>query len=243
MKFSEEYKSAMNEISPDEQTARRIENAVLERISVPEKTAPAKKKKPFYVYAGAFSGAAACIAVLCVVLINVNSGGFTNNAGGMPLVSSSSISLKAEESMVDMADSAPTNTTNEIADIAFSAPAENKGGDLNGYDSLAGNEGLEAPAFPEAEDSENRASEPKDNAVSAEEYAITFLQDGTVVLEGSGINAEYRPDGAVTHFTKPQQDLSKAKTKDGEIYRVRLESNYLYIFEDDLQTAECYKLV
>ena len=61
MKFSEEYKSAMNEISPDEQTARRIENAVLERISVPE------KKKPFYVYAGALSGAAACIAVLCVV--------------------------------------------------------------------------------------------------------------------------------------------------------------------------------
>ena len=59
MKFSEEYKSAMNKISPDEQTARRIENAVLERISVPEKAAPAKKKKPFYVYAGAFSGAAA----------------------------------------------------------------------------------------------------------------------------------------------------------------------------------------
>lgn len=243
MKFSEEYKSAMNEISPDEQTARRIEQTVMERISVPEKAAPAKKKKPFYVYAGAFSGAAACIAVLCVVLINVNSGGFTNNAGGMPLVSSSSISLKAEESMVDMADSAPTNITNEIADIASSAPAENKGGDLNGYDSLAGNEGLEAPVFPEAEDSENRASEPKDNAVSAEEYAITFLQDGTVVLEGSGINAEYRPDGAVTHFTKPQQDLSKAKTQNGETYRVRLESNYLYIFEDDLQTAECYKLV
>lgn len=243
MKFSEEYKSAMNKISPDEQTARRIENAVLERISVPEKAAPAKKKKPFYVYAGAFSGAAACIAVLCVVLINVNSGSLENNAGGMPLVSSSSISLKAEESMVDMADSAPTNTTNEIADIASSAPAENKGGDLNGYGSLAGNEGLEAPVFPEAEDSENRASEPKDNAVSAEEYAITFLQDGTVVLEGSGINAEYRPDGAVTHFTKPQQDLSKAKTQNGEIYLVRLESNYLYIFEDDLQTAECYKLV
>ena len=224
MKFSEEYKSAMNKISPDEQTARRIENAVLERISVPEKAAPAKKKKPFYVYAGAFSGAAACIAVLCVVLINVNNGGLANNAGGMTVAASSSFVNKAEEILADTAESAPKDDANDI---------------INEYQS-AGNAGIEAP---EAAGSENQASVPKDTAASVQEYAIEFLEDGAVAVKGNGINAEYRPDGAVTHFTKPQQDLSKAKTKDGEIYRVRLESNYLYIFEDDLQTAECYKLV
>ena len=230
MKFSEEYKSAMNEISPDEQTARRIENAVMERISVPE-----KKKKPFYLYAGAFSGAAACIAVLCVVLINVNKGGFTNDAGGITLAPSNSFSANAEASMsCSTADNALTETTNETTDMEPTAPMEIEKGDLNAYQSSAGNTGIEAP---EAAGSENLASVPKDNAV--QEYAIEFLEDGSVVVEGNGV---FRPDGTVTHFTNPQ-DLSIAKTKDGEIYQIRLESNFLYIFGDDLQTAECYKLV
>ena len=230
MKFSEEYKSAMNEISPDEQTARRIENAVMERISVPE-----KKKKPFYLYAGAFSGAAACIAVLCVVLINVNKGGFTNDVGGITLAPSNSFSTNAEVSMsCSTADNALTDTTNETTDMEPTAPMEIEKGDLNAYQSSAGNTGIEAP---EAAGSENLASVPKDNAV--QEYAIEFLEDGSVVVEGNGV---FRPDGTVTHFTNPQ-DLSIAKTKDGEIYQIRLESNFLYIFGDDLQTAECYKLV
>lgn len=240
MKFSEEYKSAMNKISPDEQTSRRIEQAVLERISVPEKAAPAKKKKPFYVYAGAFSGAAACIAVLCVVLINVNSGSLENNAGGMTLTTTSSFVNKSEEILTDTADSAPTDITNEIAEISSSAPSEIKGGDLNGYGTSAGGEGMEMPAMPEAADSEKQTTVPQDNAVK--DYAITFLQGGGVVLESDNFYAEYLSDGTVTRFVKPQQDLSRAKTESGELYRVRLEGNYLYIFEDDLQTAECYKL-
>lgn len=240
MKFSEEYKSAMNKISPDEQTSRRIEQAVLERISVPEKTAPAKKKKPFYVYAGAFSGAAACIAVLCVVLINVNSGGFTNNAGGMTLTTTSSFVNKAEEVLTDTTESAPTDITSETVDIASSAPMDNASDKINGYQSSAKGEGMEMPAMPEDTVNESLASVPKDSA--AQEYSITFLPNGGVVIEGSGVHADYRPDGTVTRFVKPQQDLSRAKTESGELYRVRLEGNYLYIFEDDLQTAECYKL-
>lgn len=240
MKFSEEYKSAMNEISPDEQTARRIEQAVLERISSPEKTAPAKKKKPFYVYAGAFSGAAACIAIACFVLVKVNSGSFTNNTGGIALAPSSSFANKAEEGMADTAGGAPTDMTNEIADNVTTAPIENKKDDFNAYQSSAGNADFETPAMPEDTVSENLGSVPKDEA--AKEYAITFLPDGSVAIEGSGINAVFRPFDAVTHYTKPQQDLSKAKTKDGEIYHIRLESNFLYIFGDDLQTADCYKL-
>lgn len=230
MKFSEKYKSAMNEISPDEQTARRIENAVLERISVPE-----KKKKPFYVYAGALSGAAACIAVLCVVLINVN-GGLVKNTGGMALAPSSSFT-KAEEMT---AESAPPSITgdisnNETADMISTESTNDK---INSFQS-AGSAGFEAPAAPEDTVSENCATVPKDNEVFDEEYAIEFLEDGAVAVEGSGV---FRPDNAVTHFTEPQQDLSKAKTKDGKIYHIRLESSFLYIFEDDLQTADCYKL-
>lgn len=238
MKFSDEYKSAMNEISPDEQTARRIENAVMERISVPQKNAPAKKK-PFYVYAGALSGAAACIAVLCVVLINVNKGGLENNAGGMTTAASSSFVNKSEEMLTDTAESAPPDMTNETADIESSAPKDNANDIINGYQS-AGNAGIETPALPEDTVTESCVSVSQDNAASSEEYAIEFLEDGAVAVEGSGV---FRPDGAVTHFTEPQRDLSKAKTKDGEIYRIRLESNYLYIFGDDLQTADCYKLV
>ncbi len=222
MKFSEEYKSAMNEISPDEQTSRRIENAVMERISVPE-----KKKKPFYVYAGALSGAAACIAVLCVVLINVNSGGLENNSGGIALAPSSNYANKAEASVADTAESAPTDNAKDI---------------VNEYQSAAGSSGLEAPATPAASDSENRSSQPQDDT-AVQEYTITFLPGGAVILEGDNFHAEFRSNSTVTHFVKPQQDLSRAKTVDGELYRIRLESNYLYIFEDDLQTAECYKLV
>lgn len=239
MKFSEEYKSAMNEISPDEQTARRIEQAVLERISAPEKTALAKKKKPFYVYAGAFSGAAACIALVCFVLVKVNTKSFDNNAGGAVFAVSGGIAGKAGEPI----DNAPTDAANEIADIHSTAQTNSEGNDFNACNSSAANEGVESSMTPEFADSEGCLSETQYNAVPAEEYAITFLQDGGVVLEGGGINAEFCPDGSVAHFTEPQQDLSKARTKDGEIYRVRLESSYLYIFEDDLQTAECYKLV
>ena len=235
MKFSEEYKSAMNEISPDEQTSRRIENAVMERISVPE-----KKKKPFYVYAGALSGAAACIAVLCVVLINVNSGGLENNSGGIALAPSSNYANKAEASVADTAESAPTDTTNVVAESS-DAPTENAKDIVNEYQSAAGSSGLEAPTTPAASDSENRSSQPQDTAVR--EYTITFLPGGAVVLEGDNFHAEFRSNSTVTRFVKPQQDLSRAKTVDGELYRIRLESNYLYIFEDDLQTAECYKLV
>lgn len=230
MKFSEEYKSAMNEISPDEQTSRRIENAVMERISVPE-----KKKKPFYVYAGALSGAAACIAVLCVVLINVNGGSLVNSAGGMALAPSGSAGFFEDYTT----DASPSSVINETADMISTESTNDK---INGYQS-AGSVGFEAPAAPEDTVSENCASVPKDNAVSAEEYAIEFLEDGTVAVKGNGINAVFRPYNAVTHYTNPQQDLSKAKTQNGELYRIRLESNFLYIFGDDLQTAECYKLV
>ena len=132
------------------------------------------------------------------------------------------------------ADNALADTTNETTDMEPTAPMEIEKGDLNAYQSSAGNTGIEAP---EAAGSENLASVPKDNAV--QEYAIEFLEDGAVAVKGNGI---FRPDGTVTRFTEPQQDLSNAKTKDGEIYRIRLESNYLYIFGDDLQTAECYKL-
>ncbi len=235
MKFSEEYKSAMNEISPDEQTSRRIEQAVLERISVPEKAASAKKKKPFYVYAGAFSGAAACIAVLCVVLINVNGGSLVNSMGGMALAPSGNAGFFEDYTM----DASPSSVINETADMISTESTTNK---INGYQSAAGSSGLEAPTTPAASDSENRSSQPQDDT-AVQEYTITFLPGGAVVLEGDNFHAEFRSNSTVTHFVKPQQDLSRAKTVDGELYRIRLESNYLYIFEDDLQTAECYKLV
>ena len=229
MKFSEEYKSAMNEISPDEKTSRRIENAVMERISV-----PAKKKKPFYVYAGALSGAAACIAVLCVVLINVNGGSLVKDTGGMALAPTGSAGLLEDYTT----DASPSSVTNETADMIFTESTNDK---INSFQS-AGSAGFEAPAAPEDTESENCATVPKDNVVSEEVYSIEFLTDGTVAVKGNGINAVFRPDNAVTHFTNPQQDLSKAKTQNGELYQIRLESNFLYIFGDDLQTADCYKL-
>lgn len=227
MKFSEEYKSAMNEISPDEKTSRRIENAVMERISV-----PAKKKKPFYVYAGALSGAAACIAVLCVVLINVNGGSLVKDTSGMALAPTGSAGLFEDYTT----DASPSSVINETADMIFTESTNDK---INSFQSEV-SAGFEAP---EAEGSKNQASVPKDNAVSQEVYSIEFLTDGTVAVKGNGINAVFRPDNAVTHFTNPQQDLSKAKTQNGELYQIRLESNFLYIFGDDLQTADCYKLV
>jgi len=47
MKFSEEYKSAMNEIAPDEKAAERIERAVMNRIA--EKPAKSKRKTPIFI--------------------------------------------------------------------------------------------------------------------------------------------------------------------------------------------------
>lgn len=66
MNFKDEYKSEMNKISPDEQTARRVEQSVMNELSRKN----VLRKRAVRVYIGAASGLAACALAAFIILRN-----------------------------------------------------------------------------------------------------------------------------------------------------------------------------
>lgn len=226
MNFKEEYKSAMNKISPDEQTALRIEQAVL------QKAKPAKKKKPFYVYAGAFSGAAACI-VGAILLINFNINKTTTNfmAGGAAENCASAYE-KAES------ESAPQNLTASSSSAARDDILSADGVQDQTEDPAAPAENNDSFADVKNEGNIDMATEASANPG----YTLEFQPDESVVVYDGKSKMKYVPDSSVVHYFQERQDLISAKTSDGKKVLIILESKYLYIFEDDLKTADVYKL-
>ena len=223
MNFKEEYKSAMNKISPDEQTARRIEQAVLQK-------APSKKKKPFYVYAGAFSGAAACI-VGAILLINFNTITPKNlmtdaaencagaSAGAAP--ENSKMDLTASSSSAERDDILSADgVQDQIGELADP-------GEIFDSDVAAKNEGVLDMA-------------PETSVNSS--CTLEFQPDESVVVYDGEMKMKFVPDSTVARFSQEQQDLISAKTPDGKRVLIILENDYLYIFENDLKTADVYKL-
>lgn len=228
MNFKEEYKSAMNKISPDEQTAGRIEQAVLQKAAK-----PSKKKKPFYVYAGAFSGAAACI-VGAILLINFNvnqSKNYMLDAGKNQAGASLCGTAKGENATPNLTASSSSTERDDILSAEGvirdqteqpAAPGENFDSSVN-----AKNEGG-FDTVPEA------SVNPS--------YTLEFQPDESVVVFDGEAKKRFIPDNTVTRYYQEQRDLISAKTSDGKTVLIIFENDYLYVFENDLKTADVYKL-
>lgn len=223
MKFSEEYKSAMNEITPDEKAAERIERAVLDKIA--EKPAKPKRKKPVFI-GTAVSGAAVCAAIACVFIFRTSgfSGGSLNNA------------ICTDSKMYSQSYDGTPETGSAVEGIVASSSMAADGDDNDKY---YPSDGLSSAATKSeqcsADEAMNDVLWDVENA-----FKLEFTADGVIVKKGDYCE-EFEQTCLVERFSSPQKDLSLAISDVGEKRFIRVDGYRLYIFDDDLQTAKYFK--
>ena len=224
MKFSEEYKSAMNEITPDEKAAERIERAVMDRIAV--KPAKSKRKTPIFI-GTAVSGAAVCAAIACVFIFRTSgfSGGSLNNA------------ICTDSKMYSQSYDGTPETGSAVEGIVASSSMA-ADGDYN--DKYYPSDGLSSAATKSEQCS---ADEAMSDVVWDGEtvFTLEFTADGGVIVKKGGYCEEFEPTCLVERFSSPQKDLSLAISDVGEKRFIRVDGYRLYLFDDDLQTAKYFK--
>lgn len=237
MKFSEEYKSAMNEITPDEKAAERIERAVMSRIAeksaggdtfdnygvmrISEKPAKSKRKTPFFI-GTAISGAAVCAAIACVVVFRANS----FSGGSMAANAASSSKMFSQDF-----------AANDVEDgIAVSnSMILNEAGSDNYYSSA------ELPASGTKAEQCTAGDAMRDVVWDGKNaFTLEFTADGGVIVKNGDYCEKFEQTCLVERFSSPQKDLFSAITADGEKRFIRIDGYRLYLFDDDLQTAKYF---
>lgn len=221
MKFSEEYKSAMNEITPDEKTAERIELAVLDKIA--KKPAKNPRKKPIFI-GTAISGAAVCAAAACIVIFRMNGisgGSLTNN---IPAASKMTSQVIAETN---------ENDEKNIVSSDFG---------VVDYD----DKHYPAAEAPTSEKLSGNCAQDNitcDDEVEREiTFKLEFAENGSIIVKKDGFCEEFEKTGLVTRFNSPQKNLSLAITESGEKRFILIVGNTLYLFDEDLQTARTFNI-
>lgn len=224
MKFSEEYKSAMNEITPDEKAAERIERAVLDKIA--EKPAKPKRKNPVFI-GTAVSGAAVCAAIACVFIFRTSgfSGGSLNNA----ICTDSKMYSQSYDGTLETVGSAEGLVSSSSASV--DAADNEKCYPSAGFSSAA------------TKSEQCKADDEMNDVVWDGEtvFTLEFTADGGVIVKKGGYCEEFEPTCLVERFSSPQKDLSLAISDVGEKRFIRVDGYRLYLFDDDLQTAKYFK--
>ena len=225
MKFSEEYKSAMNEITPDEKTSERIERAVLDKIS--EKPVKSARKKPIFI-GTAVSGAAVCAAIACFVIFKT--GGVNGGITGSSAVKNTANTNAAAE------DNEKINDIGSVAEDFYSTSTM--------YFSTKCEAKEELPsAMPSDEGAKSEdMNAVTDGVISGDMsvFTLEFLPDGGIVAKCGDYIGEFEQTGLVTRYSAMQENLSSAITEDGTRVFILIEGNHLYLFDNDLQTAKQY---
>lgn len=224
MKFSEEYKSAMNEITPDEKTAERIERAVFDKID--EKTAKNAKnprKKPIFI-GTAISGAAVCAAVACIVIFRMNGisgGSLTNNIPATSKMTSQVIAETNEndEKNIVSSDFGVVDYDDKHYPAAEAPTSENLSGDCVQSAKVC-DDGLEREII----------------------FMLEYTENGGIIVNKDGFCEEFEKTGLVTRFNSPQKNLSSAISESGEKRYILIVGNTLYLFDEDLQTARTFNI-
>lgn len=239
MKFSEEYKAAMNEISPDDKAAQRIERAVMSRIAeksaggemsdnygvmrLSEKPAKTKRKNPVFI-GTAVSGAAVCAAIACVFIFRTSgfSGGSLNNA------------ICTDSKMYSQSYDGTLETVGSAEGLVSSSSAAVDAAD---NEMCYPSAGLSSAATKSeqctADDEMNDVVWDGENA-----FALEFTADGGVIVKKGDYCEEFEQTCLVERYNSPQKDLFSAITEDGEKRFIRIDGYRLYLFDDDLQTAK-----
>lgn len=225
MKFSEEYKSAMNEITPDEKIAARIERAVMEENA--QKPVKYARKKPIFI-GTAVSGAAVCAAIACFVIFRT--GGVNGGITGSSAVKNTANTNAAAED---------NEKINEIGNVTGGFYSSN-----SMYFSTKCEAKEELPsAMPSDEGAKSEdIGAVTDDVISGDMsvFTLEFLPNGGIVAKCGDYLGEFEQAGIVTRYSAMQKNLSSAITEDGTRVFILIEGNKLYLFDDDLQTAEQY---
>lgn len=238
MKFSEEYKAAMNVISPDDKAAQRIERAVMSRIAeksadgersdnygvmrLSEKSAKSGRKTPVFI-GTAISGAAVCAALACVAFFGTN--GFSGGSSAVNAASSSKMFSQ------DFAENDEIEDLGDGISVSNSMIFDEVGSD-NYYSSA------ELPASGTKAEQYTADEAMSDVLWDVENaFALEFTADGVIVKKGDYCE-EFEQTCLVERFSSPQKDFSFAITADGEKRFIRIDGYRLYLFDDDLQTAK-----
>lgn len=239
MKFSEEYKAAMNEISPDDKAAQRIERAVMSRIAeksaggdtsdnygvmrLSEKPAKSGRKTPVFI-GTAISGAAVCAALACVFIFRTN--GFSGGSSAVNAASSSKMfsqDFAANDEIGNLEDSIAVSSSmifNEVGSDNYYSSAE-----LPASGTKAEQCTTDGAMSDVVWDGENA-------------FALEFTADGGVIVKKGDYCEEFEQTCLVERYNSPQKDLFPAITEDGEKRFIRIDGYRLYLFDDDLQTAK-----
>ncbi len=242
MKFSEEYKAAMNEISPDDKAAQRIERAVMSRIAeksaggdtsdnygvmrLSEKSAKSGRKTPVFI-GTAISGAAVCAALACVAFFGTN--GFSGGSSAVNAASSSKMfsqDFAANDEIGNLEDSIAVSDSmifNEVGSDNYYSSAELPASETK-TEQCTTNDAMSDVVW----DGENA-------------FALEFTADGGVIVKKGDYCEEFEQTCLVERYNSPQKDLFPAITEDGENRFIRIDGYQLYLFDDDLQTAKRFK--
>ena len=71
-------------------------------------------------------------------------------------------------------------------------------------------------------------------------FTLEFLLNGGIVAKCGDYLGEFEQAGIVKRYSEPQENLTSAITEDGTRVFILIEGNKLYLFDEDLQTAEQY---
>lgn len=225
MKFSEEYKSAMNEIAPDEKLATRIESAVMAENA--QKPVKYTRKKPIFI-GTAVSGAAVCAAIACFVVFG-NSRLMSGSSGSSTVINTANTNAAVQDSEKISEIGSVTEDYYSSSSMYFSTRSELK------------------EELPSAMPSDDGTKSEDMNAVTDDAnygetgiFTLEFLPDGGIVVKCGDYLGEFEQAGIVKRYSEPQKNLTSAITEDGTQVFILIEGNKLYLFDDDLQTAEQY---
>lgn len=244
MKFKNEYKSALQGL-PNEETANRIKENVLKQT-----TEKRSHKTPIKIAAVSTAGVAAAAVLVAVIVPKIADRSTVLSTTTTSSAVSSDVNNVIAEGSATTAGSAAGEggyagdqeiANEEIADI-------DKGNDAMGeiFDSNFGE--ISMPAMPNGaydfteenavEESEEDAEE--DASISDECAVIEFTENGCNLIFGDAI-IEYTNSGASAHFMEnPQTEI--ATDSEGNSYNIYRDGKHLYIFNETMDSAECYFL-
>lgn len=229
MKFKEEYKAALDSV-PDKETSERIMQNVLRETK--------KKRSPIKIAAISVAGTAAAAVLIAVVIPKIAR---MKSSNDMATGTAESISAPAS----GIAGGAVSTPNSEVTAEDMENAVVEEGAEI-----AVGNDGFNAgnTAGDSGYDDYYGDIEETDKGVAAPDYAlkeplsIEFDKDGSCILTDSdGTVTEYSSSETVSHFSE-LPETETAVDSDDNYYEIYRDGNFLYVFDENMESAYCYMI-
>ncbi|MCH5206842.1 MAG: hypothetical protein J1F09_07790 [Oscillospiraceae bacterium] len=222
MRFEEQYKKEINEISPSEEQLERIRTGVMRKLQ--------KKKKPLYLRIAAISGASAAALVIVAAAVFALPRG-KNNMSNLLGNSPNNVEMNGNAAADFEPNGGAASEGNNIFDFDFG----NLGDGLSHNSTDKSGDGAE----PDNPGIGNSASQSASQ--TADSPFLEWLSDGKqCTLTTASERRFYAPAGAAP--LPENAKLVKASTPDGDV-RVHFDDRELWVIFPDGRPAEHYTII